>query len=304
VTVAVVIGTVAAGIADGVAGLGHYAAIAGIIALFSLAVSAPTAVLGRIRPPLTAIAVLVFLVLGLPASGGPANLASFGPGWLRVFGPALPLGAAASAVRNVTYFGGYDTAGHLWVLAAWAAAGLAGLVLAVALRRQAPVRPAPVPAPATPSPWPVPSGSAVAPVTYVVGFDNSAPARRALGWAARQLATRPGDLRVIYASHAVIGSDLSGAASAEMEADRENEAAGIAEAAGELLAGAGVSYEFVRRQGPPADAILDGASAVAATQPGDPVIVIGRSGHAAHQVIGSVPVRLIHHSPYPVLAIP
>jgi len=31
---------------------------------------------------------------------------------------------------------------------------------------------------------------------------------------------------------------------------------------------------------------------------------VGRSGHARHHAPGSVPVRLLHHSPYPVLAIP
>ena len=77
--VAVAIGLVAAGIADGVSGFGHYAAIAAIVALFSLAVAAPMAALGRIWPPLVSLALLVFLVFGIPASGGPANLAPFGP---------------------------------------------------------------------------------------------------------------------------------------------------------------------------------------------------------------------------------
>jgi hypothetical protein len=35
-----------------------------------------------------------------------------------------------------------------------------------------------------------------------------------------------------------------------------------------------------------------------------PIIVAGRSHHVPHQVIGSVPVRLLHESPYPVLTIP
>src|SRR5580700_9457131 len=109
VAAAIVSGMVAAGIADGIAGLGNYAAIAGIVALFSLAVAAPTAVLARIWPPLVALAVLVFIVLGLPASGGPANLASFTPGFLRVLSPALPLGIAASTIRDVVYFGGHAT---------------------------------------------------------------------------------------------------------------------------------------------------------------------------------------------------
>ncbi len=144
VAVAVVIGVVSAAVADGIAGLGNYAAIAGVVALFSLAVAAPTAVLARIWPPLVAVAVLVFIVFGIPVSGGPANLASFGPGFLRVLDPVLPLGVAASVVRNVVYFGGHATALHLWVLTAWALAGVAGLIGVTALRRPAPALTGPV----------------------------------------------------------------------------------------------------------------------------------------------------------------
>jgi hypothetical protein len=132
VVVAVVVGAVAGALGDGIAGLGHYPAIAAIAALFSLAVAAPTAALGRRWPPLVAAAVLVFLVLGLPVSGGPAGLAPFGPGFLRVLHPALPLGTAVSAVRAAVYFGGYGAAGPLWVLGAWAVAGVAALALVTA----------------------------------------------------------------------------------------------------------------------------------------------------------------------------
>ena len=48
VAVAIVIGLVSAAVADGIAGLGNFAAIAGVVALFSLAVAAPTALLARI----------------------------------------------------------------------------------------------------------------------------------------------------------------------------------------------------------------------------------------------------------------
>ena len=138
VAVAVVIGLVSAAVADGIAGLGNYAAIAGVVALFSLAVAAPTALLARIWPPLVTVAVLVLIVFGIPVSGGPANLASFGPAFLRVLDPVLPLGVAASVVRNVVYFGGHATALHLWVLTAWALAGVAGLIVVTTLRRPAP----------------------------------------------------------------------------------------------------------------------------------------------------------------------
>ena len=316
VAAAVVSGAVAAAIADGIAGLGHYAAIAGVVALFSLAVAAPTAVLARIRPPLVALAVLVFIVFGIPVSGGPANLASFTPGFLRVFSPVLPLGIAASTIRNVVYFGGHATNAYIWTLAAWALAGVAGLILVTALRRPAPALTVPAMSPyalaepvsARPGHAPVPGipdPGAAQPVTLAVGFDDSEPARRALIWGADLLRSRPGALHVIYADHALIDSDLSGFARAGMDEAREQKAASVAEAAAAIAAAAGVPYTFERRQESPADAILHAADIHAAAEPSSPpVIVTGRSHHAAHQVLGSVPVRLLHQSPYPVLTIP
>jgi nucleotide-binding universal stress UspA family protein len=244
---------------------------------------------------------LVFLVLGLPVSGGPAGLGPFGPGFLRVLHPALPLGTAVSAVRAAVYFGGYGTAGPLWVLATWAVAGVATLALVTAWRRQAPTHPVATDA-----------AAAADAAGLVVGFDNSEPARRALGWAARQLAPRPGPLsttppttlHIVYSDHMTIDSDLSGFGHAEMEAARDAEAAAVAAAAAEIMTAAGLPYTFERRQDAAADAIVSGASAQAAALGGTPVIVVGRSGHTAHQILGSVPVRLLHHSPYPVLTIP
>jgi nucleotide-binding universal stress UspA family protein len=316
---AVVSGAVAAAIVDGIAHLGNYAAIAGIIALFSLAVAAPTAVLARIRPPLAALAVLVFVVAGIPVSGGPANLASFTPGFLRFFGSVLPLGIAASAIRNVVYFGGHATSPYLWTLAAWALAGLAGLILVMALRRPAPaltglVPPPPVLAepvavpPGRPSVPGIPAAPVALPVSpavsLVVGFDDSEPGRRALIWGADLLRIRPGVLHVVYADHVLIDSDLSGFARSEMDEGRDEKAARVARAAAEIAAAAAVPYTFERREESPADAILHAAGIHAAAEPASPpIIVTGRSHHASHSIIGSVPVRLLHQSPYPVLTI-
>jgi nucleotide-binding universal stress UspA family protein len=292
VVVAVAAGAIAAGLADAVAGLGHYAAVAGIVALFSLAVAAPTAALGRIFPPLVSAGVLVFIMFGIPASGGPASLGLFGPGFLRALHPALPLGAGADAVRGAVYFDGYGTAGPLWVLTAWAVAGMVALTLAVLLRR------------------PVSAASPVVPADFgtagglVVGFDNSEPARRALSWAARQAAERRASVHVVFADHQVVDSDLAGVAHAEMEAEREQEVATVAGAAAGIMAEAGLPYTFERRQEGPADAILAEAEAAGAPGAGTPVIVVGRSGHAARHLLGSVPTRLLHRSPYPVLTIP
>jgi nucleotide-binding universal stress UspA family protein len=315
VAVAAVIGVVSAAVADGIAGLGNYAAIAGLVALFSLAVAAPTAVLARIWPPLVTVAVLVFIVFGIPGSGGPANLAGFGPAFLRVLDPALPLGVAASAVRNVVYFGGHATAQSVWVLTAWALAGVAGLILVTTLRRPAPA-PAEsvIPPVILAEPGPVrldralvpgiPDPSAAQPVTLVVGFDNSEASRRALIWGADHLRARPGTLHVVYADHVFIDSDLSGFAHTEMEDARDEKAADVAEAAAQIAAAAGVAYTFERRQESPADAIVSAASIQDAAEPaGTPIIVTGRSHHAAHRIIGSVPVELLRQSPYPVLTI-
>ena len=311
VAAAVVIGAVAAAIADGIAGLGNYPALAAVIALFSLAVAAPTAVLARVWPPLVAVAVLAFIVFGIPVSGGPANLASFTPGFLRALFPVLPLGVAAGTIRDIVYFGGHAAAAYVWTLAAWAAAGVAGLILVTALRRAARAETEsvmPPLAPAEPASAPqdlaaIPGGSAP-PVTLVVGFDDSEPARRALAWGTDLLRNRPGTLHVVYADHALIDSDLSGFAHAEMEQARDEKAASVAKAAAEIAAAAGVPHTFERREESPADAILHAAGAHAAVEPAStPVIVTGRSHHAVHHVIGSVPVQLLHESPYPVLTI-
>jgi nucleotide-binding universal stress UspA family protein len=142
-------------------------------------------------------------------------------------------------------------------------------------------------------------------VTLVVGFDDSEPARRALSWGAGILRTRPGALHVIYADHVLIDSDLSGFGRTEMDENRDEKAAGVAEAAKEIAAAAGTPYTFERRQESPADAILDAAGLHAAAEAGrTPIIVTGRSHRVPHRVIGSVPVRLLHESPYPVLTIP
>jgi hypothetical protein len=148
VVTAVAVGLAAAGVADVITGAGDYLSIAGIIALFSLAISAPTAALGRIKLPLIGLAVLAFLVLGIPASGGPGDLSAFVPGFLRTLHSVLPLGIATDALRNTVYFHGSDTAAYLGVLAAWAAAGVGVLLVhpARAWLRRAYLRPSTEPA--------------------------------------------------------------------------------------------------------------------------------------------------------------
>ncbi|WP_181871097.1 hypothetical protein [Sphaerisporangium album] len=71
---------------------------------------------------------LLFIPIGLPASGGPLG-ARFVPEWYAWIGKFLPVGPGAEAVRNVVYFGGAALAAPLAVLAGWALLGLVLLVL-------------------------------------------------------------------------------------------------------------------------------------------------------------------------------
>jgi nucleotide-binding universal stress UspA family protein len=78
----------------------------------------------------------------------------------------------------------------------------------------------------------------------------------------------------------------------------------VASAAAEIAATTGVPYTFERRQESPADAMLSAAGVLDAAEPAnEPVLVTGRSHHAPHRILGSVPVELLHQSPYPVLTI-
>ena len=125
----------------------------------------------------------------------------------------------------------------------------------------------------------------------VVGFDNSEAARRALVWGADLLRARPGTLHVVYADHELVDSDLSGFAHSEMEAARDEKAAGVSEAAAEIASAAGMPYTFERRrQGSPADAILSAASIQEAAQPashGPLRMRTARAGKSEHRMMSS-----------------
>ena len=141
-------------------------------------------------------------------------------------------------------------------------------------------------------------------ISLVVGFDDSASARRALTWAANLLRGGRGTLHVIYADRVLIASDLAGFGRAAMDEDRDQKAAGVAAAAARIAASAGVAHTFERRTQAPATAILLAASVRDAADPAStPVIVTGRSRHPARRVIASVTGGLLRRSPYPLLTV-
>ncbi|MES1246318.1 MAG: DUF3533 domain-containing protein [Actinomycetota bacterium] len=106
--------------------------LAGALAVFAVAAAtvALQSVLGLVG---TGVAIVVFVVLGNPASGG-IFAAPLLPGLWRSLTPVLPTGAAVETVRNLSFFPDASSAAHLLTLAAWAAGGCAAAVATGAAR--------------------------------------------------------------------------------------------------------------------------------------------------------------------------
>lgn len=128
---AIGISAAASWVADGLTGAlpGAPAALVGMGALTAFAVSSACYAAWRLTgPPLTALLILLFIPVGVPASGGPMGPA-FVTGWYAHLGAALPAGATVSAVRDIISFGGSALAGPLTVLCLWA--GIAATAVAL-----------------------------------------------------------------------------------------------------------------------------------------------------------------------------
>ena len=120
-----------AGLAQEIGGLGG--SLRGIAAVGMLTVMAVgwvtvglQAVFGALG---TGIAILLFVVLGNPSSGGPFA-SELLPGLWRTIGGALPTGASVSAVRDGAYFPAASIGPEVLVLLAWAVAGAAAALVA------------------------------------------------------------------------------------------------------------------------------------------------------------------------------
>jgi hypothetical protein len=110
---------------------GHFLALAAVGALLVFATGAATAALQALFGIVgTALAVLLFVALGNPASGGPLASELLMPGLWRAVGPLLPPGAGTTLVRNVSYFDANAIARPLMVLVAYAAVGVLVVLIA------------------------------------------------------------------------------------------------------------------------------------------------------------------------------
>ncbi len=148
---------------------------------------------------------------------------------------------------------------------------------------------------------PVPAGN----LYLIVGYDGSAPARRALDAAVRLLQGRVGRIEVVYVAHVPNVGIVSAAALAEIEVTFEEIEQDLRTEVGERLRGRVEGWGFVRRQGLIVDQLIAVAKDIRDAHAGDNVaIVVGSSSHAMHRVVGSVAVSLARHSPVPLVIVP
>jgi hypothetical protein len=117
---------------------GHMVALCAIGALTIFAGGAATAgIQAAAGPAGTSLVILVFVILGNSASGGPFARPLL-PGVWRTIGGVLPPGASVDLTRSALFFDGARVAGPILVLGVWAALGTA-LALALGGRIMTPV---------------------------------------------------------------------------------------------------------------------------------------------------------------------
>jgi nucleotide-binding universal stress UspA family protein len=151
------------------------------------------------------------------------------------------------------------------------------------------------------------------PVYAVVGFDGSPPSLRALDTAARLLNDRPGGMEIVYVAHlpAAAAAGLVGMASADALQSFDDTTRELSEEVrGRLqashLRAAAQRWHFQRRDGAIADNLIAVADELRYTRGPDTEVflIVGRSEHGYHHVLGSVPAALERHVHYPVIVIP
>jgi len=107
---------------------GHVVALCAIGAFTIFASGAATAgIQAAAGPAGTGLVILVFVILGNAASGGPFARPLL-PGLWRTIGGVLPPGAGVDLSRSALFFDGARIAGPILVLAVWAALGTAIMV--------------------------------------------------------------------------------------------------------------------------------------------------------------------------------
>jgi nucleotide-binding universal stress UspA family protein len=152
-----------------------------------------------------------------------------------------------------------------------------------------------------------------APVYAVVGFDGSHSSLRAVDAAARLLHDRPGGMEIVYVAHVpvIAATGPDGQATTGMLQSLDDTARELSLQVHEHLQSshlraAAQRWHFQRRDGAVADQLIAAADELHQRHAPDAmvVIVVGRSEHGYHHILGSVPQALERHDHYPVIVIP
>lgn len=140
---------------------------------------------------------------------------------------------------------------------------------------------------------------------FVVGYDGSPPASRALEGAVNLLQGRAGRIEVVYVAHLPSMAALSPGAVSELETDFDDVEQELRTMAAEQLGARERSWGFERRQGLIAEELIAAARDLGAAHPdATVVIVVGSSSQVTHRIVGSVAVSLARHSPVPLIVVP
>ena len=151
-----------------------------------------------------------------------------------------------------------------------------------------------------------------APVYAVVGFDGSHASLRAVDAAARLLHDRPGGMEIVYVAHVpvIANTGLDGQATVGLLQSLDDTARELSLQVREHLQSSNLRaaqrWHFQRRDGAVADQLIAVADELHQRHAPDAmvVIVVGRSEHGYHHILGSVPQALERHDHYPVIVIP
>ena len=140
---------------------------------------------------------------------------------------------------------------------------------------------------------------------FVVGYDGSPPASRALEAAVNLLQGRTGRIELVYVAHMPSMAALSPGAVAEIETDFDDVEQELRAMAAEQLRDREHSWGFERREGLIAEELIAAAKDLGAGHPdATVVIVVGSSSLVAHRIVGSVAVSLARHAPVPLIVVP
>ncbi len=113
----------------------HFWTVVGVASLTTFGVSLVASSLVSLLGVLgTALVIVLFVIFGTPASGGPLPLPLTGAGPWHLLAPFLPTGAGFDSLRQAIYFDGIDVMKHLWVLIGYVIIGT-GVLLTYGARR-------------------------------------------------------------------------------------------------------------------------------------------------------------------------